>query len=56
MKDLKQNPCPKCGFYPLLHKRKNKFYYKCDGECWTQTAKYYSADRALEAWNKLSKE
>ena len=47
-------PCPNCGFFPALHKKKNKFYYECCGDCWTQTSKYYSPERALKAWNELS--
>lgn len=46
-------PCPNCGGFPKAYKRKNKFFYECNGDCWTQTKKYNTVEEAAEAWNKL---
>lgn len=48
-------PCPNCGSKPKLHKKNNKFYYECDGDCWTQTDKYDTAEEAGNAWNDLKR-
>lgn len=50
MPELQQ--CPNCGGSPKLHKKK-KFFYECDGDCWTQTDKYNTAEEAADEWNKL---
>lgn len=47
--------CPNCGGYPRLKRKRNKFYYECDGDCWTQTKKYSSEYDARLAWNSLEK-
>ena len=48
--------CPNCGGRPKLRKRnKYKVYYECDGDCWTQTNKYYTEEEAAREWNSLVK-
>ena len=48
--------CPNCGGSPAVHHYKRKKYYiECDGDCWTQTKKYFSLAEAMLAWNKLQK-
>lgn len=54
MAELKS--CPKCGGTGKLHKRNRKFYVECDGDCWTQTKKYTSANLAIRAWNEMEQE
>lgn len=49
-------PCPSCGGAGKLHKRKNKYYVECDGDCWTQTDKYFDAYLAVDEWNNLGQE
>lgn len=48
-------PCPACGGPAKLHKRRKKYWYECDGDCWTQTAKYLSPELAALEWNTLEK-
>ena len=53
MNELK--PCPFCGGEAKLHKKGNKFYVECDGDCWTQTSKYSYQEDAIKAWNDLER-
>ncbi len=46
-------PCPKCGGSPKCYKRKDKFFYECNGDCWTKTDKYNTVEEAAKAWNEL---
>lgn len=48
--------CPNCGGVPKLHKRRSKFYYECDGDCWTRTHTHLNASEAAKEWNSLKKE
>lgn len=48
-------PCPACGGPAKLHKRRKKYWYECDGDCWTQTSKYLSPELAALEWNTLEK-
>ena len=48
-------PCPNCGGQAKLHKRGNKFYVECDGDCWTQTSKYSYQEDAIKEWNGLKR-
>ena len=48
---IKLKPC-KCGIEPKLHKKRKKFYFECDGECWTQSNKFGSIYEAILDWNK----
>ena len=49
MAELK--PCPNCGCQAKLHKKSNKFYVECDGDCWTQTSKHSYQEEAEKEWN-----
>lgn len=51
MSELKS--CPYCGGKPKLHKHKHKYYYECNGDCWTRTKDFWSVSEALEAWNRI---
>ena len=53
MLELKQ--CPNCGGFPRLHKKRNKVFYECDGDCWTRTRAYYEEAVAAREWNTLKK-
>ena len=53
MEELK--PCPSCGGQSKVHKKGNKFYVECDGDCWTQTSKYYYQEDAVKEWNSLER-
>ena len=50
------NKCPNCGGTPKLHKKKHKFFYECNGDCWTQTDKFCTPEEAAMAWNDLKRE
>lgn len=50
---LRIKRCPNCGGPPKLRRSKGKFYYECDGDCWTQTKKYWSKLEAALEWNSL---
>lgn len=45
--------CPFCSGTPKLHKRKRKFYYECNGDCWTVSDLCGSKEEAAKSWNKL---
>lgn len=45
--------CPYCGGKPKLHKHKSKWYYECNGDCWTRTKDFWSVSEAREAWNQI---
>ncbi len=45
--------CPNCGGPAKLHRKSGKFYYECDGDCWTQTDKYWLVSDAQAEWNSL---
>lgn len=47
--------CPNCFSEPKLKKRNRKYFVECDGDCWTQTDKYWTPEEAAEAWNRLVK-
>ena len=51
MTDLQR--CPNCGGPPKLHQKKNRFWYECDGDCWTQTDKRSTPEAAAAEWNAL---
>lgn len=53
MDELK--PCPNCGGQAKVHKKCNKFYVECDGDCWTQTRKYSYKEDAVKEWNGLER-
>ena len=49
--------CPNCGSELVrLNRKRGKFQYECDGDCWTKTRWYWSEQEAAFAWNKLKKE
>ena len=48
---IKLKPC-KCGGTPKLHTKSNRFYFECNGECWTQSNKFGSIYEAILDWNK----
>jgi hypothetical protein len=48
-------PCPYCGGTPKLYQKGYKFYYECDGDCWTQTHKHYDIGDAVIEWNNLER-
>lgn len=52
MPDFLQS-CPNCGGAPALKKAKGRFYYECDGDCWTQTHKHSNGQDAAAEWNSL---
>ena len=56
MTELK--PCPNCGSNAKLvyDRRKDKYRYECDGDCWTQTKKHNSEEEARAEWNALERE
>lgn len=46
--------CPNCGSELVkLHKSRTRFWYECDGDCWTQSAKCLTVEKAAESWNSL---
>jgi len=51
-------PCPGCGSERVkLNKKRDKFRYECDGDCWTTTNKWYmTREEAADAWNSLVNE
>ena len=49
----KLQPCPNCSGMPKLHKKKHKFYYECNGDCWTVSDLCYSKEDAAQSWNSL---
>lgn len=55
MNDIRLNACPNCGGTPKLHRKgKNgKMWFECDGDCWTQTDKYWSKQEVISAWNNI---
>lgn len=53
MTELK--PCPNCGGTPSLHKKRNKVFYECNGDCWTRTHYHYNMKGAAKEWNSLEK-
>lgn len=48
-------PCPNCGGFPKMNRKKDKIWFECDGNCWTQTGKYYFYEDALKEWNSIKK-
>ena len=49
--------CPNCGSTLVkINRKKGKYQYECNGDCWTQTKWCWSEDEAAYAWNKLVKE
>lgn len=48
-------PCPHCGGQAKLHKKGNRFYVECDGDCWTQTDKHSYPENAVKEWNGLER-
>lgn len=52
---IKLQPCPNCGGKPKLRKKSRfgKVWYECDGDCWTQTDKYWDEQDARNEWNGL---
>lgn len=53
MPELKQ--CPNCGGFPKLHRKGNRVFYECNGDCWTRTHAYYDEADAAKEWNNLKK-
>lgn len=53
---LLPKPCPRCGGSARLKSRRGKFWYECDGDCWTSTRKHTSRSAAAAEWNSLGKE
>lgn len=47
--------CPHCGGMPQLHRKRNKFYFECDGDCWTQTHKHNDIEDAEKEWCSICK-
>lgn len=45
--------CPNCGGMPKLHRKRNRFKYECDGDCWTATDWCSSPEEAAEEWNSI---
>lgn len=48
--------CPVCGGPPKLHKKKSsswRYWYECDGNCWTQTDKHSTPEDAAAEWQSL---
>ena len=47
--------CPNCGDSAKLHKtgQFGKVWYECDGDCWTQTDKYWNEKDARAEWNSI---
>ena len=56
MSELK--PCPGCnGEFVKLHKKRGKYRYECDSDCWTTTNHWYmTEEEAAAAWNDLKRE
>lgn len=48
--------CPNCFSEPKLTKKGRKYFVECDGDCWLQTSKYMSPERAVAEWNSLKRE
>lgn len=46
--------CRHCGGQPELHKKGNKFYYECSGDCWTATNRHSIEKEAAKEWNEIN--
>lgn len=55
MVEMELQRCPNCGGPPKLHNKRGRFYYECDGDCWTSTGKYSTQEGAAREWNNLKK-
>lgn len=53
MVEIELQRCPNCGGPAKLHTRRSKFYYECDGDCWTSTGLYSTQEGAAREWNRL---
>ena len=55
MAEIELQRCPNCGGPAKLHTKRGKFYYECDGDCWTSTGLYSTQEGAAREWNRLEK-
>ena len=47
-------PCPNCGSVQIkLNNSRTRFWYECDGDCWTQGNKCLTQEEAAKSWNSL---
>ena len=48
--------CPNCGSSLVRqNRRRGRYQYECDGDCWTRTGWYWNETEAAFAWNQLKK-
>lgn len=53
MYDLK--PCPACGSQLVKEvKKKGKYRFECNGNCWTTTHWHWTKEDAAKEWNTLT--
>ena len=46
--------CPNCGSsLVMLNRKRGKYQYECDGDCWTKTGWFWSEAEAAFAWNQI---
>jgi hypothetical protein len=45
--------CPNCGGSPKIHSRRGRYWIECNGDCWTQTSKYWELSDAVAEWNSI---
>lgn len=55
MPNIELQCCPNCGGPAKLCTKRGKFYYECDGDCWTSTGLYSTQEGAAREWNRLEK-
>ena len=46
--------CKNCGGTPELHRKGNKYYYECSGDCWNATGKHWNPAEAAEEWEQIN--
>ena len=53
-KTIELQRCPNCGSKLVkLHKSRSRFWYECNGDCWTRGEHCLTVEEAAKSWNSL---